>query len=931
MKKNTSLFLIAFLLFVFHQSTGQSNRIRKEINQNWLFEKETTKANQHETNYSDSQWKKVNVPHIFDWVSMDIDGSADDKFQKTFQRNVGWYRKKLLINATSDQNVYLEFEGAHQVTELWVNGKYVGKNEVSGYTPFHFEISNFIIPNKENSIALRVDNSLNDNIPLGSNQADFIRYNGLYRDLYLVTTHKVHVDFAWASADAGINITTPSVSAQNATVSIKTAVKNETKNEVQVEVIQRILDKNKHVVAKLNSTKNIVANGNGFFRQSTTISENLHLWSIEDPYLYSVLTEVYVSGKLVDHQVNPLGIRKIEFIENQGFLLNGKNVELVGVNRHQQYPFVGNAASNSLHRADALQFKKMGFNVVRLAHYPHDDSFIEACDELGILLYEEAPTWINIGNKTWMDNLLESTRIMIRNHRNHPSIIMWSGGINHRGPVPAIHNACKEEDPSRPTASNGSPWTGPRNSGSSDLYTPMDYQGIPLPEGELMFFCEHGSSENAHINQLEVSKSRQAANRIGVAMWTAHEYLAFKRNDLLNLRRPFSIFRQEYPLAFWYQSELTEKPMVYIADERLSKNGKVTVFSNCSEVSLFANGKLVATQNPDFSPEKAFLKHPSFTFDFDWKDEKLVAEGINFNIKAAEASAQKAGKAVALKLRKQELAQALTANGSDMLFVYADVVDQNGNIVYNVEKNVSFEILGDALLQGDLVSGANPIKTSFGTASAIIRTGSTVGTVKIIAKSAGLESSEISLEIASEKVDKYPAYVEEAFHNLDFGNAVNHLVQFDWEDVQTESFALSKFGKATLKIKNYEQFEDNYGATGDYAYIVNDGILSKDGKIELSIENLPSGNYEITFIQNPKAEKEDFAQNVTIMISGNEKAINVQLKQKNREAPPMTIDPVFVKAKVKLSSNQEIKILLETKETNKKIILNGLKIRQVLD
>ena len=156
LKKNTSLFLIAFLLFVFHQSTGQSNRIRKEINQNWLFEKETTKAKQHEKNYNDSQWKKVNVPHIFDWVSMDIDGSADDKFQKTFQRNAGWYRKKLLINGTSDQKVYLEFEGAHQVTELWVNGKYVGKNEVSGYTPFHFDISNFIIPNKENSIVLRV-------------------------------------------------------------------------------------------------------------------------------------------------------------------------------------------------------------------------------------------------------------------------------------------------------------------------------------------------------------------------------------------------------------------------------------------------------------------------------------------------------------------------------------------------------------------------------------------------------------------------------------------------------------------------------------------------------------------------------------------------------------------------------------------------------
>ena len=117
----------------------------------------------------------------------------------------------------------------------------------------------------------------------------------------------------------------------------------------------------------------------------------------------------------------------------RGFLLNNKPVKLIGVNRHQHYGYIGDALPNSLHYKDVLQLKQLGCNVIRTAHYPQDNALIEACDQLGVLIYEEAPTWIKIGTPAWFDNYEEALRRCIRNHRNHPSVVIWGAGINHRG------------------------------------------------------------------------------------------------------------------------------------------------------------------------------------------------------------------------------------------------------------------------------------------------------------------------------------------------------------------------------------------------------------------------------------------------------------------------------------------------------------------
>ena len=172
-----------------------------------------------------------------------------------------------------------------------------------------------------------------------------------------------------------------------------------------------------------------------------------------------------------------------------------------GKNRHQHYAYIGDAVPDSLHYKDMLQFKQMGLNVVRTAHYPQDNALLDACDELGILVYEEAPTWISIGNDAWFDNLEKAARRMVRNHRNHPSVIIWGGGINHRGYVPRLHYAVKEEDPTRWTGSNNAEWTGVQNSGVCDLFTNMDYGGIKDWSGKEYLLAMEGGSGHPTLSR----------------------------------------------------------------------------------------------------------------------------------------------------------------------------------------------------------------------------------------------------------------------------------------------------------------------------------------------------------------------------------------------------------------------------------------------
>ncbi len=918
----------------FPKGYPNTSRQKLEINQGWQFYLETDQGNTLELNENKAKWERVNVPHTLELVPSNVSG-MDTTYQTKFHRNVGWYKKQLPINVTDDERIFLEFEGVHQVTNLWVNGKHVGEHAIGGYTPFHFDISDFVKRDgSPNEILISADNRLNPNIPPDGNQYDYIKFSGLYRDVFLVITHNLYVTFPWETKNAGVFVTTPSVTPQNATIDIRTTVRNESDDVQNCKLVSRIVDADGIVVNRIETRANIPANSDYTFSQIGGITENVKLWYTDRPYLYRVNTTVYKNNKPVDCLENPLGIRKFEFVRGKGFLLNGKPIELIGANRHQAYPFVGDAVPNSLHWKDAWQFKQAGFNVVRLAHYPHDNSFIKACDELGILVYEEPPSWIGIGDERWFANLEEATRRMVRNHRNHPSILMWGGSLNHRGPVPQLHYACKQEDPNRPTASNGSPWSGPRNSGVTDIYTPMDYQNMNLNPDEFVFLCEHGSSADAGRNQFEVSKARASANHLGVAVWTAHDYQAFKPNRGLHPRRIFSMYREPNPVYYWYQSELLEKPVVHIADERAKTEGKVLVFSNCEEVELYKEDKLIARQQPDYDKEKLYVDHPSFTFDHNWEEGKLTAKGLRNGQSVAEYSLTKAGKPYMLKVLIEKDNRPFYANGSDIKMVKAYILDREGNHVRIDSTKVTFTIKGVGTIVGNASIGANPNEAYYGVASALVRATDKVGKIAIKASAKGLKPSEASITTMPYENNRVLAEAKPIYElkrsKIDLGGDQERLLQFGWTEWNPSLSPKPKdFPNLKLEIRangNKLEWQNGWGLSSNLAYVGMDGAKTK-GELRLTISGLPKGEYTLKTYHHLMEEVEPKLSYKLLIDDGrNQRTVSVVPSMGNRMG---NSEPISISYRVSCDESKSISIQIKSDEKDTPVILNGLEISEI--
>jgi len=327
----------------------KTSRQKININSNWKFHLNDPQGVPWLVDYDDSDWKTVHVPHTLKLTSLNLDDCQDDKTQATFHRDVGWYRKHLQIDTDPDKMIFLEFEGAHQVTDVWVNGKYVGQHAIGGYTPFHFDITDFVHSGNDNVVTLKVDNRKNPDVPPDPGPFDYIKFSGLYRDVYLVQTDRLYIPFPWEKREAGVRITTPTVKPGFATIDVKTTVRNLYDTPRLCSILTRVINADGIVVLKMNSTAEIPPDADYTFSQVNGLDEDVHLWSCSDPYLYRVNTLVLDGDKPVDCIENPLGLRKFELREGEGFFLNGEPLMLIGTNRHQHYAYIGDAMTNSLH------------------------------------------------------------------------------------------------------------------------------------------------------------------------------------------------------------------------------------------------------------------------------------------------------------------------------------------------------------------------------------------------------------------------------------------------------------------------------------------------------------------------------------------------------------------------------------------------------
>ncbi|AUP80496.1 glycoside hydrolase family 2 protein [Flavivirga eckloniae] len=926
-----------------------TDRTKTNINENWKFYLGSPDKHPGSIDFDDSKWEKVSIPHTLELVSYELDSINETWVQENYLRKIGWYRKSIKIDSDHSKKVFIEFEGVHNATELWVNGKNIGTYAVNGYIPFHFDITDHVRFGKENIIAIKADNSFNKTIAPDPHRSDYVKFGGLYRDVYLVTSNKLHVTFNWEDFDAGVHITTPTVNKNNGTVSVKTTVANENPELKTCRIETYIIDSNGYVLKKLTSSANINPNTNYTFRQTTTIEDNFNLWSPDSPYLYRAYSVIYDDDTPVDFVENTFGFRTFSLEKGKGFVLNGEPLFLVGANRHQNYPVIGDAVPNSFHRNEALQYKKAGLNIIRLSHYTQDDAFIQACDELGIIVYEEVSTWIEWDDKAWFDKLDTATRVMIRNHRNHPSIMFWGAGINHRGPVPRMQTVAKEEDPFRLTASASSAWNGVKNEGITDIHATMDYRRSEFPESAFTMVMEHGCSPNSETNQFHISRYKANKNNIAAIAWLGADYNHLQKNmdkverDYMTTYGILSAYRIPKPVYYWYQSELVQNPIVHIGDETASTNGKVRIYSNCQEVKLYHNNKPIASQKPDSDLIKSSLNHPSFTFNYNWKDGQLKAVGYNHGKAITSHTREKQQTPYRIKVEFNITDQPFYTGGSDLRLAHAYIIDKNGETVTSAKNNVEFSISGEGELVDNGKIYANPAVAYNGVASIYVRATDYVGTIKVTAKSKGLKPNTASiatkkynpneLENSAKPIYNYP------ISKVDIGGE-NQLVQFEWDAWAGHSnedltYTISDYN-AHIKVnannsENIKWFGDNAAMLGDLSFVGTDGLYNEKGNLELTISNLKAGNYYLETYHHTRIGDKKLANKIEVTINddngkltkiADDHIVNYYINNNTGERKPLHIKSIIK------SNGDQVKIAFKNLE-NGHLWLNGFILKQL--
>lgn len=844
---------------------AKSGRNVQNFNLSWTYHKGALTTEPSNKDWSIKGWQSVSLPHTYQLTSINLNDSEDDKTQQTFHRDQSWYQKSFTVDASNGHRVFVEFEGAHQKTQVWVNGKFVGEHVLGGYTPFHFDITDSVIVNQTNTIAVKLDNRLDNQVPPDGHSRDYILFGGLYRDVNLTVTDALHFSYNWESQTSGIFVTTPTVNKHNAAISVRTEIINQGGVEKDFLLQTLIVDAQNKVVGRKVTNHSLKGDKNLLLTHTLGIDKNVRLWSPESPYLYRIYSRILGDdGKVLDMLANPLGLRTFELRLGQGLLLNGKPIEIIGANRHQHYPYIGDAVPNNLHRNDAIKFKQAGMNLVRLAHYPHDNAFIEACDELGLIVVEEPPTWIEFGDEVWMDRLDLVTRRMIRNHRNHPSILGWGAGINHRGTIKRLHYAAKEEDPYRITMNNGTLWTGEQHSGVTDLYAVMDYRGAQRRPDDLLFAMEHSGSLDSRSLQQIVSRYKGDPNLIGLASWSAHDSNSFIKRDeqYPNLSAwsasSWDAFRLPKPNFYWYQSELTSIPMVHIPDKRAQNSEFVQIFTNTDEIELFHDGKTHGRYKPTYDETNQYLKSPSILVPFKWPSGTLVAKGYIDNEVVAEHQRTIAGKAVMLDLKFDTTGYDFVADGSSIVMAYARVLDKDGNVLSGDTPPVEFSITGDGQIVGDASIDANPVVWRNGVAPVLIRVGTADSTISLTAQSQGLVSSTDRLRInqqpdtQTEKLTDY--FLDPLQLSVDFGNLQQHPQEdfYIWSNKSgnDERVITANNGqevKVQIQLQGGDaQWDHTWGVPGDLSFMIEDGVASKNGKaMMLTFVGLPAGRYEL--------------------------------------------------------------------------------------
>jgi len=713
-------------LFVATVQASESPRLQLSLDQDWLFSLDNPSGAEAAA-YNDSDWRKLDVPH--DWS---IEGPFDEKNPaggagSFLPTGIGWYRKHFTLPVRyAGKHVFVEFDGIMANSDVWINGVHLGKRPY-GYVSFIYELTDHLSFGnyKTNVLAVRADNSAQP-------ASRWYAGAGIYRHVRLVVTAPIHIAH-WATF-----VTTPQVSSNKALIHVQSAVTNQSQMHSDISVHWTVISSTGNSVLEVDSEpKRVSSFGSAEFQREFEI-KNPKLWNLENPYLYSLVTEIrYSPGRSpIDRETTAFGIRDAHFEAPTGFWLNGQDIKIKGVCLHHDASAFGAAVPLRAWERRLEILKSLGCNAIRTAHNPPAPEFLDLCDRMGFLVMDEMFDCWTVGKNRYDYHLyfnewskIDARDAIVRD-RNHPSIVVYSAGNE-------IHDTPKAElakqilsglvevfhhnDPTRPVSQalfrpNVSH---DYDNGLADL---LDVVGQNYRENEILAAHESKptrkilGTENGHDRKVWLALRDNPAYA-GQFLWSGIDYLGESRRWPVIAAGSGLLDRTgtPRPRAFERQSWWSYKPMVYIC-RRIEPDAAtpsdpgfnpllrrqtqfsdwtphnsephdetVEVYSNCEQVELILNNKSLGSKSlpSDASPR---------TWKLPFARGTIKAIGKDGNHIVATYELKTAGKPAKILLKADR--PNLTTGWNDVAYVEATVVDKNGVLVPDATDLISFNIVG---------------------------------------------------------------------------------------------------------------------------------------------------------------------------------------------------------------------------------------------
>ncbi|GAC1438071.1 MAG: glycoside hydrolase family 2 protein [Terriglobales bacterium] len=729
-----------------------AGRLVLPINRNWRY-CANLPAGFESPDFDDSRFEMVVVPHTnkrLPWHGFD---------ENAYEFISAYRRHFKLASDTKGKHVFVDFEGVMTASTVWINGQKLGEYR-GGYTPFSFELTPHLKWDGDNVLALAVDSTERADIPPFGHEIDYLTFGGIYREVSLRIVPPTFIENIFAKPK--------DVLTHHPALDVDCFIQHlePSRETLSLEVELR---EGERVAAR--TSLHVTLSKSAETGAHTAHLENLgsvKLWELAHPSLYTVHVRLRRGTVLLDEDFRTVGFRQAKFTDH-GFELNGKVIKLRGLDRHQTFPYVGQAMPGRVQRRDAdILRNNLKCNVVRTSHYPQSRHFLDRCDEIGLLVLEEIPGWQHIGNEAWKSLAIDNVRRMIRRDWNHPSVILWGVRINESEDD---HNFYTETnlvahdlDPTRQT---GGIRYFQKSEFLEDVFTMNDFSFPLMPPNHPRYlnteFVGHTfptktidnverlrehTLRHARIHN-QLASNPQYAGGIG---WCAFDYNThgdFGSGDRICYHGVTDIFREPKPAAGFYKSqcdpaeEIVLEPAFHWArgDESIGFT-KAVVCSNCDHLKFYIDDKLAVEANPDRT-EFAYLPNPPFVVALGELFHKWGDLRIEGYLRGKQVITKSfSGRGVDAKFMLLNDDSSLFADGADSTRVVFRVTDEFGNIRPFAADPIKVELEGPAELIGD-----NPFALVGGTGAIWVRAKQQPGTVRLSATHPQLGTQEMSLEI----------------------------------------------------------------------------------------------------------------------------------------------------------------------------------------